>query len=161
MAMSEREQLDAARGLFEAWSSGDADAPRRWFTDDVVMRDIVGHAEALRGWPAVRAFWEGSAATLKVLPEEYFSGESGVALTWMAYAQLQDDRMGANTAGKWFAGEGMSRLEFRDGKVALEVDYWHGPQGVVDDWQAHWRGRRAMSREQRGAVPGVAPAVRA
>ena len=64
------------------------------------------------------------------------------------------DSRGPETKGKWLCGEGMSRLEFRDGKVSLEIDYWNGPQGMCDDWRTHFETRKAMSPEQRGAISG-------
>ena len=118
------------------------------------MRDILGHPEALRGHDEIRNFWTAVAGGLKVLPEELYANERGVALSWMAYIEIRDDSRGPETVGKWLCGEGMSRLEFRDGKVSLEIDYWHGPQGMCDDWRTHFEARKAMSPEQRGAISG-------
>ena len=43
--------LETARKLFEegGWGSGDPYGPDQWFAEDAVMRDVVGHAEALHG----------------------------------------------------------------------------------------------------------------
>ncbi|MDE2932959.1 MAG: nuclear transport factor 2 family protein, partial [Chloroflexota bacterium] len=135
-------EVEIARKLFEeGWSGGHVDAPLQFMTEDVVMRDIVGHSEAMRGHDAVREFWAAAADTLKVLPEEIYVADSGVVVMWMAYGQIPADAK--ENAGRWGTAEGVSRLEFRDGKVCLEVDYWHGGQGVCDDWEAHWNARRA------------------
>jgi hypothetical protein len=154
--MAGKAEIEIARLLFEeGWGGPDSSAPLQYMTDDVVMRDILGHAGPLRGHDAVRNFWQAVAGGLKVMPEEYFSNERGVALTWMAYIQLRDDSNGPENKGKWVCGEGMSRLEFRDGKVCLEIDYWNGPQGRCDDWKTHLEARRAMTPEERGATPGT------
>ena len=147
-------EVEIARKLFEeGWSGGHVDAPLQFMTEDVVMRDIVGHAEPMRGHDAVREFWAAAAPTLKVLPEELYVADSGVVVLWMAYGKIPDDA--SENAGRWGTAEGMSRLEFRDGKVCLEVDYWHGGQGVCDDWQAHWDARRARPWRELGAITGA------
>ena len=144
-------ELEVARRLFvEGWGGSTPEAPLPFMTEDVVMRDILGHAEAMRGHAAVLAFWGASAGKLRVPPEEFFVSENGIALTWMAYVLMGD---GPNK-GKWACGEGMSRLEFRDGKVCLEIDYWHGPQGMCDDWEAHFNARKKLSHAERGAMTG-------
>ncbi|MCC6381929.1 MAG: nuclear transport factor 2 family protein [Dehalococcoidia bacterium] len=158
MAIGEREK-EVARKLFEegGWSSGDPYGPDLWFSDDAVMRDIVNHDGALRGKEEIRYFWarQGTGITLRVPVEELFVSDDGVAVLWMAYSQVTDDRFGPENRGKWLCFEGMSRLEFNDeGKCTLEVDYHHGPQGITDSWVAHWEKRRAMTREERGALTG-------
>lgn len=154
--MAGKAEIEIAKRLFEeGWCADDPSAPLQYMTDDVVMRDILGHPEALRGHEAVRDFWQAVAGKLTIIPEEYFTNERGVALTWMAYIRTLDDGSGSEDGGKWLCGEGMSRLEFRDGKVCLEIDYWNGPQGRCDDWREHLAARQAMTPEERGATPGV------
>jgi hypothetical protein len=68
---------------------------------------------------------------------------------------IDNDLHGSENRGRYLCGEGMSRLEFRDGKVCLEIDYWKGPQGKCDDCEAHFEARRAMSRSERGAITGA------
>ena len=148
-------EIEVARKLFEeGWCGDNADAPLPFMTEDAVMRDILGHPEALRGHDEIRNFWTAVAGGLKVLPEEFYASEQGVALSWMAYLEIRDDSRGPENKGKWLCGEGMSSLQFRDGKVSLEIDYWHGPQGMCDDWKTHFAARKAMSPEERGAIPG-------
>ncbi len=149
-------ELETARRLFEeGWSGGHAEAPFPFLTDDVVMRDILAHPEAMRGHAAIATFFGLVAKKLRVWPEEYFVSENGIALTWMAYIRIEGDEAGAENRGRWHCGEGMSRLEFRDGKVCLEIDYWRGPQGICDDALRHFEERRRLSREQRGARSGT------
>ena len=45
--------------------------------------------------------------------------------------------------------------EFEAGEVTLEVDYHHGPQGIVDSWVEHWEKRRAMDWKELGAITGA------
>ena len=106
--MAGRAEIELARKLFEqGWGGADADAPLRFMTEDAVMRDILGHPDALRGHDAIRNFWSAIAGGLRVMPEEYFSNERGVALSWMAYIEICDESRGAENKGKWLCGEGM------------------------------------------------------
>jgi hypothetical protein len=153
--MTDAERIEVARKLFEeGWSGGTPDSPLPFLTQDAVMRDILGHPAAMRGHDAIKAFFSPVAANLKVIPEEYFVNETGVSLTWIAYIEITNDQHGAENQGRWLCGEGMSRLEYRGEKVCLEIDYWNGPQGMVDDWRAHLDARRAMNRAERGARTG-------
>lgn len=154
--MTDAERIELSRKLFEeGWSGGKPEAPLPFLTDDIVMRDIVAHPGAMRGHEAIMAFFGPVAANLKVMPEEYFLNEEGLSLTWVAYIAIKDEAHGPENKGRYLCGEGMSRLEFRGDKVCLEIDYWHGPQGMVDDWESHLAARRAMPREERGARTGI------
>ncbi|MBW2314665.1 MAG: nuclear transport factor 2 family protein [Deltaproteobacteria bacterium] len=148
-------ELELARKLFEeGWSGGQPESPLQFLTDDVVMRDIAAHAGPMRGHAAVVEFFGPMAPFLKVWPEEYFVSDDGVALTWMAYIHITNDHQGKENRGKWLCCEGMSRLEFRDRLVSVEIDYWHGGQGICDDATAHFQARRALSRAELGATTG-------
>ncbi len=154
MAVSAAE-IDIGKRLFiEGWGGDTPEAPLQFMTEDVVMRDILGHAEAMRGHQEVVDFWGKAAGNLRVPPEEIFVSENGMSMTWMAYVRILDDSQGAENKGRWMCGEGMSRLEFRDGLVCLEVDYWNGPQGTCDDWAEHLAARAAMTAEQLGQITG-------
>lgn len=150
MAIGERE-LQCAKDLFwKGWFSDDPWEPTHYMTDDVVMRDIVGHPEAIVGKQAVADFWAHAAGRMRLPVEEIYVSDNGVMVKWFVYVRI----VKGDNIGKWDMGEGVSWLEFRDGLVALEVDYWHGRQGVCDDWEAHWAARQAMSPLERGAVSG-------
>ena len=153
--MTEAEQIELAGRLFvEGWSGGTPEAALPFLTDDIVMRDILGHPDAMLGHSAIVDFVKPVAAVLKVLPEEYFSNEQGLALTWMAYIEIRDESHGPENKGRWLCGEGMSKLEFRGEKVSLEIDYWKGPQGICEDWREHFERRQRMTPTERGAIPG-------
>ena len=77
--MDRRERI--ARAVFAAWSSGDADAPKRLFTPDAVLSDVA--SGRFEGWPAIRAFFARGLATwsdLRLLPDEFWFNDDGVAL---------------------------------------------------------------------------------
>jgi ketosteroid isomerase-like protein len=121
-------EIEIARKLFAAWSSGDVDAPREFLTEDAVLYDIV-EGNPKEGWPAIREFF---GTTLKIspgvvlAPQEFWVSETGVALSWHMSAVAGEMFPTAVQGRKWHS-EGMSTLEFRDGRVCREVDYHHGP----------------------------------
>jgi ketosteroid isomerase-like protein len=121
-------EIEIARKLFAAWSSGNVDAPREFLTEDAVLYDIVA-GEAKQGWPAIREFFGSTLAFsegLVLAPQDFWVNETGVALRWNMSA-VAGDMFGPEAKGKTWHSEGMSTLEFRDGKVCREVDYHHGP----------------------------------
>ena len=153
--MTDAERIELARRLFEeGWSGDSPESPLAFMTEDAVMRDVLGHPEAMRGHQEILNFFSPVAKVLRVLPEEFFLNERGVSLTWMAYIEITNDHHGPENKGRFLCGEGMSRLEFREDLVCLEIDYWHGPQGMCDDWQQHREARKKMPPEVRAATPG-------
>ena len=120
-------EIETAKKLFAAWSSGDVDAPREFLTEDAVLHDIVA-GDPKEGWPAIREFF---AATLKIspgvvlAPQAFWVSETGVALRWHMSA-VAGEMFPAKVRGRKWHSEGMSTLEFREGKVCREVDYHHG-----------------------------------
>ena len=121
-------QREIATKLFEAWSSGNADAPQPYLTDDCVLRDIVAGADKV-GWPQIREFFAQGlvgAPDLVLIPGEFWTNEKGVALTWEMSATVTGDQFGPGNRGKKWHSSGMTYLEFRGDKVCLEVDYHHG-----------------------------------
>ena len=57
MDSRDQERIELATKLFEAWSSGDADAPEQYFEPDGMLEDVVAGDEPHKGWPAIRAFF--------------------------------------------------------------------------------------------------------
>jgi ketosteroid isomerase-like protein len=119
------ERIARVEALFAAWSSGDADAPRPYLTDDAVLDDVIGGVH--RGWPAIRAYFARGLASwpdLRLEPTgEYWSRDDGLAFTWVMSATVPDDRFGHGTAGRRWQAPGMSYVVFDGDRVALEVDY--------------------------------------
>lgn len=120
-------EIEIAKKLFAAWSSGDADAPAEYLTDDAVLHDIVEGNDKV-GWPAIREFF---GAALKVSsdvvlePDAFWVNETGVAVRWHMSAAA-GELFGPEARGKKWHSDGMSTLEFRGDKVCREVDYHHG-----------------------------------
>ena len=121
-------EIEIARKIFLAWSSGNADAPEPYMTHDAILRDIVAGDDKV-GWPEIREFFAGGLVhwpDLDLTPTDYWTNERGVALAWTMTATVPDDRFGPDAKGKKWRSDGMSFLEFRDGRVCLEVDYHNG-----------------------------------
>lgn len=120
-------RIELARDLFAAWSSGDPDAPERFLHPDAVLYDIVGGEHA--GWPAIRAFFARGVETfpgLVLAPEQYWTNDDGVALSWVMSAAVTEalaSQVAPGTAVRSWRSEGMSWLRIVDGRVAREVDY--------------------------------------
>jgi hypothetical protein len=122
--MGEDHRIGVARQLFAAWSSGNADAPQPFMHDDAVLYDIVGGE--FRGWPAIREFFARGLekwSDLVLAPEQFWTNDQGVALTWVMTATVPDDRLGQAHKGKEWRSEGMSYLVFDGDRVAREIDY--------------------------------------
>jgi ketosteroid isomerase-like protein len=120
-------RIVVARDLFAAWSSGDADAPEPFLHPDAVLYDIVGGEH--QGWPAIQAFFAQGIVVwpdLALTPDQYWTNDDGVALSWVMSATVGEagvGRLGEAALGKQWRSEGMSWLRIVDGKVAREVDY--------------------------------------
>ncbi|HJP40787.1 MAG TPA: nuclear transport factor 2 family protein [Dehalococcoidia bacterium] len=126
--MAGQKEIEIATKLFEAWSSGDADAPAQYLTEDCVLRDIVAGEDKV-GWPAIREFFAAGlvgAPDLILIPDEFWVNDDGVAFTWDMSATITHEMFGAENKGKKWQSPGMTYLEFRGDKVSLEVDYHHG-----------------------------------
>ena len=119
-----------ATDLFAAWSSGDPDAPGAFLHADAVLHDIVGGEH--RGWPAIRAFFAAGVKVwpdLVLAPEQFWTSEDGVALSWVMSAtvtQAAAGRLGSDHVGKRWRSDGMTWLKIVDGLVVREVDYHDG-----------------------------------
>lgn len=122
-------EIEIARKLFAAWSSGDPDAPREFLTEDAVLHDIVAGRDKV-GWPEIREFFALAlrvSPDLVLEPDAFWLNDTGVALRFHMSATVQEgDMFGPEARGKTWHSDGMSTLEFRDGKVCREVDYHHG-----------------------------------
>jgi ketosteroid isomerase-like protein len=121
-------EIEIAKKLFTAWSSGDPDAPAEFLTDDAVLHDIVaGHDKV--GWPAIREFFQGALTIspgVVLEPNAFWVNDDGVAVRWHMSATVRSDMFGPEHNGKTWHSDGMSTLEFRGDKVCREVDYHHG-----------------------------------
>lgn len=117
-------RIGIARSVFAAWSSGDADAPEPYFTDDAVLSDTG--SGRFEGWPAIRAFFAAGLTVwsdLLLAPDEYFTNPDGVAVHYWMSATITDPAMhGPDLVGRRWEVEVMSYLRFRGSQVCYEVD---------------------------------------
>lgn len=125
--MPDDSRIQLASDLFAAWSSGDADAPAASLHDDAVLHDIVGGTH--EGWPAIRAFFANGLerfSDLTLVPDQFWTSDDGVALTWVMSATVTEAtaaRFGAEHLGRRWSSDGMTWLRIADGLVVREVDY--------------------------------------
>ena len=123
--------MDSQRVLDQwgpAWSSGDAGKILPLFTEDVHFEDVPlgvvtkGHAE-------LRGFVTGMLGALADVRFEVTSrfvaadGTSG-ALEWIFHGRQVKDVPGLPATNTPFHVRGSSVVQFRDGKIARESDYW-------------------------------------
>jgi ketosteroid isomerase-like protein len=114
--------------LFEAWSSGDLDAPRQLLADNPILEDSVGGR--FEGWAAIRAYFgHGLQRYPNLVLEptgEFWHREDGLALTWTMSATQTDASIGEEYVGKRWTVDGMSFVVFDGDRVSIEVDYHDG-----------------------------------
>jgi hypothetical protein len=127
--VNKNRRIARTEALFEAWSSGRADAPREHMTADAVLDDVIGGV--LSGWPSIQAYFQHGLdryPDLTLVPTgEYWHREDGVALTWVMSASVRDEAaFGPQALGLRWQAPGMSFLVFADDLVSREVDYHDG-----------------------------------
>ena len=126
--MAGQAEIEIAKKLFAAWSSGNPDDAAEFLTEDAVLHDIVEGSDKV-GWPAIREFFSFAlkvSPDLVLEPNAFWVNDEGVAVRWHMSATVTNDMFGPEAKGKKWHSDGMSTLEFRDGKVCREVDYHHG-----------------------------------
>ena len=120
-----RERIEVATALFGAWSGSDLDGPRRYFSGDGVLYDIIGGE--YRGWPAIRAYFERGRQRYPDLVLEptgdFWSRPDGLAMLWTMSATQATGDLGPELAGRRWTVEGMSYLVFDGLTVIREADY--------------------------------------
>jgi hypothetical protein len=128
MSDLERRREGAVTALFEAWSSGDLDAPRPFLSDVPVLEDSVGGR--YEGWAAIRAYFGHGLERypdLELRPTgEFWHRPDGLALTWTMSATQTQASLGQEYVGMRWQVDGMSLVVFDGDRVSLEVDYHDG-----------------------------------
>lgn len=125
-----------------AWAAHDIDRLVSLFTDDAVYEDIALSAVS-RGKAELRAFAE---QTFAVIPDfrldvvsRFACGGHG-AIEWTMSGTQAFDIPGFPATGKSFSSlRAVTIVEFRDGKISRNSDYWDG----------------AGAMRQTGALPAV------
>jgi len=89
-------EIEIAKKLFAAWSSGDPDAPAEFLTEDAVLHDIVAGSDKV-GWPAVREFFQGALTIspgVVLEPDAFWVGGTSLAVRWHMSATVQTEMFG-------------------------------------------------------------------
>ncbi len=122
--MHER-RIEIARELFAGWSSGDADAPERFFHPEATLYDVA--SGTFVGWPAIRAFFARGLAKwddLVLAPDRFWVSDDGLALHYVMSATVKDPTIyGPEHVGKQWRVDVMSELRFDGDLVVYEADY--------------------------------------
>jgi hypothetical protein len=120
-----RHRIEIATLLFEAWSSGDPDAPEPYWTPDGVLDDVA--SGVFEGWPAIRAFFaSGLTRTngLVLAPTEFWANPTGLALTYvMSGDVVRPESFGPEHVGRRWSVGCMSYLRFDGDRVCYEADF--------------------------------------
>jgi steroid delta-isomerase-like uncharacterized protein len=110
------------------WSSSDVEKLLALFTDDVVFEDVTLGA-VNHGRNALRDFAAGVFAAFEDLKFELKSrvvasdGKSG-AMEWTWRGRQTKDLPGLPATNKPFEVRGATVVEFADGKISRDSDYW-------------------------------------
>jgi steroid delta-isomerase-like uncharacterized protein len=111
-----------------AWSSNDVEKVLLLFTDNVVYEDVTFGA-VNHGRNALRDFATSTFAAFKDLKFELKSrvvagdGKSG-AMEWTWRGRQTKDFPGLPATNKPFEVRGATVVEFSDGKISRDSDYW-------------------------------------
>jgi len=111
-----------------AWSSGDPGRLLSLFSDDVYYEDVTIGAVS-KGKAALREFATGifgSFADLKFEPKSRFVSADGRwgSIEWVFRGRQTKDFPGIPATNRPFEVRGATVVEFRDGKIARNSDYW-------------------------------------
>jgi steroid delta-isomerase-like uncharacterized protein len=115
-------------GWASAWSSKDVAKLLALFTEDAVYEDVT-FGEVNQGSQELRKFATGVFDAFADLTFELKSrfvsadGRRG-ALEWLWRGRQTEDLPGLPATGKPFEVRGASVVEFRDGKISRNADYW-------------------------------------
>ena len=123
--MTADHRIQIATKLFEAWSSGDADAPAAWFAPDGVLDDVA--SGRFEGWPAIRAFFARGltrAGHLTLIPDEFWANDTGLAVHYVMSADVVlPETFGPEYVGRRWSVGAMSFLRFEGDRVCFEADF--------------------------------------
>jgi ketosteroid isomerase-like protein len=118
-------RIAVAKLVFAAWSSGDADAPERFFTPDAVLFDVA--SGRFEGWPAIRAFFANGLSrvgNLTLVPDAFWHSDDGLAVHYvMSGDVILPATFGPDHVGRRWSVEVMSSLRFDGDRVCYEADF--------------------------------------
>lgn len=116
-------RIDVAWRLFEAWSSGNIDAPRQFLDEDAVLYDSVGGEKV--GWANIREYFAHGLERypdLALVPTgDFWARPDGLAMLWRMSATNHNPDAGE--VGRVWIVDGLSYLIFDGLTVIREADY--------------------------------------
>jgi hypothetical protein len=118
-------RVEIATMLFAGWSSGDPDGPQPYWAPDGTLDDVA--SGVFEGWPAIRAFFARGlqrTSNLTLVPEEFWSNDSGLALRYMMSGDVvRPETFGPEYVGRRWSVPCMSYLRFEGDRVCYEADF--------------------------------------
>ena len=124
--MSSSELDSLIERLCRTWDIKDIDTALSLFTDDCVYEDAALDMTA-RGKEELRGFFEQIA---RDTPDFHYNitnkvlSENQAAVEYVLHGTPQKDMEGNPLQGKSFEVRGVSIMEFKDGKISRNCDYW-------------------------------------
>ncbi|MCI0747282.1 MAG: ester cyclase [Verrucomicrobia subdivision 3 bacterium] len=110
-----------------AWSTRDIEAVVSFFTDDCVYEDVA-LGVLNRGASEVRAFVQATLAAIpdfKIEPKSVFATVGRLGSEWIMSGTQTGDFPGLPATGKAFTVPVASIMEFHNGKIRRNTDYWN------------------------------------
>lgn len=112
--------------LFILWGSDEPDLIEPYFHPDAYLWDSVngGHS----GWSEIRSLYVESLkrwADMRCVATRFWpADDNSISFTWTTTAKVNDDRFGAQFRGKECRFDGMSYIEFENGLIMREIEYF-------------------------------------
>jgi steroid delta-isomerase-like uncharacterized protein len=103
-----------------AWSAHDAEKVAAYFTNDATYEDVT-LGEVHRGRSAIKAFAQGTFDMLPgytIKPRSLVLGQGSAAVEWVMSGTYRE-------TGKSFSVRGVSVMQFENGKIRHNSDYWN------------------------------------
>jgi steroid delta-isomerase-like uncharacterized protein len=110
-----------------AWSARDIEAVVSFFTDDCVYADVA-LGVLNRGKGEVRGFVQATITAIpdfKIEPKSVFATVDRLGSEWIMSGTQTGDFPGLPATGKGFTVPVASIMQFQNGKIRRNTDYWN------------------------------------
>lgn len=114
-------------GYVAAWLAHDSEAIVRFFADDAIYEDVA-LATISRSKAQIREFVQASLTAipdLRIEPKRVFATADRLCSEWTMSGTHTGGFPGLPGTGKRFSVEVASVLEWHDGKIRRNTDYWN------------------------------------
>ena len=112
--------------LFNIWGSDDLDLIEPFFHPDAYLWDSVNGGYS--GWPEISGLYIESLkrwTDMRCVATRFWpADDTSISFTWTATAKVGDDRFGTQLRGAECQFDGMSYIEFEDGLILREIEYF-------------------------------------